>query len=431
MMLLMMAAASIASATIPVQMVDLDTKKPIAAHVIAWDEYFWSGWHSGSWSCFRAAGIVAQPSRSDLVLPAVTSTRAGEYPRHAQAFAFARGYCGVAQNDANGLRAGVPVTIRMRVSGDPPEYRLLYLAQAAQTVAVACGEQADRGFAKGMMDGILDEADSIAKDFHEQFLARRVHEASASLQSLQTQIRVSIFKPMIREHPGWSITERERDLDIGRNGSFKPPWCPDRNCAAGAPPRDTLIPPNPYDVNLRDEDGQTLLMNAAYDVDLPAVKLVLAHGADPGTLDRPGGLSALDMLLLRAEKDVHAGAPDGAELHLLRVANALAAAHGSLHPEHARLLAHPEEWKLDERAHAFWSTLAARVRKLPAREAFQPSCSAPELSQVRTLRLGTPARVSKERPERSTRRPGVAEMRWRQAQGRRTSRSRARGCAVR
>ena len=39
---LMMAVASIASATIPVQVVEGNANKPIVANVVAWEEYFWS-----------------------------------------------------------------------------------------------------------------------------------------------------------------------------------------------------------------------------------------------------------------------------------------------------------------------------------------------------------------------------------------------------
>jgi hypothetical protein len=154
-----------------------------------------------------------------------------------------------------------------------------------------------------------------------------------------------------------------------------------------------MVAPNPYDVDLRDEQGRTALMKAASEVNPSAIKLLQSFGADPNVLTRPGGFDALDLLLFRAEKDVGAGAPEGVELHLMRALDALIAGHPSLHPAHRQLLAHPETWKLDPRARAFWTAVASKVSSLPARNPFSPICSTPEL-HLATLGLGADVQVA-------------------------------------
>jgi len=398
------------SMSVPVQVLDAGTNTPIAAQVIAWEDYYWSGFHSGGHTCFRAAGADVLPPRSTVTLPEISldmSMKVGTSPRHASSLAFARGYCAVEPNsfvgfahddapggivslggDAKGLKPGSPLTIRTLASKEPAEFRLLYLAQVARQIATTCMELRDRNFAKGMMDSVLIEADSIANTFHERFLAARVHDAAALTTGSYKE--TVLFKPLHQLSSYSSQRNHEElklSLEIARTAPFLPPWC-ESGCAAGPPPRYTMVPPNPYDVNTRDEDGQTPLARATFDVNLPVMRILLSFGADPNVITRPGGFGALDFLLLRAARDVNTAAPDGVELHLMRALDLLLAAQPSIHPAHGDLLAHPEKWSVDGRARAFWMTMSAKLSWAPVREAFTPVCSASKLD-VETLKLGT------------------------------------------
>jgi hypothetical protein len=378
-------AIAMLSAALPMRVVDHDSGAPIAAHVVAWEHYHWTGFHSSGDTCFRAAAARIEPSGGTVVLPFSLATMwdIGSNPRRIESLTFESGYCAVRPYapEPNGMRPGDAATIRLRASNDAPERRLLYLREVASELTGICDNLKDRRFVEAMSAQILAEAQSLPRTFHERFLLQRIRETL-----LGTSERSFVFNPLVNV-----MTMSQGDVGKLREVLAWTRASPMFEGPSWQRPKHMFGPHEPFQIDLRADDGQTALMKAAGAVNLPAMQFLLEQGASSHILTQPGGLGALDVLLLRAERDVNVHAPNGVEVHLLRAVDVLLAANATLHAANLRLLSHPQEWKLDARAREFWTLAAGKMVSIPGRTEVIPACTARAI-EPQTLRLGAPPR---------------------------------------
>jgi hypothetical protein len=388
---MLLAAALLVSTAVPLRFTDAQTGAPLAAQAIAWEEYYVGHIHGHSDICFRTAGAAIPPGGGAVTLPASVNLQALASTRTVFTFAFARGHCAWApRTTAFGLdqRASPSAPIALRNSADPVEYRLRYLAAVASGARSSCLTESDRGFTAALGAEIVSEAQSIAKTHYERFLALRVREALA--EGERTRISGALASALRNSGPEQAVATLKKVLEFRRaSPTLTEQWCSNGYCQAVQPPKDMFQPVEPFHIDERAEDGYTGLMQAAQSMHIPAMQFLLDEGASVAVLTWPGGIGALDILLLRAEKDVNGYAPDGVEGHLLRAIDLLVKAKATLHAQNRRLLSHPEAWRLEARAQAFWSRVAERIASVPARDSPDPSCRALMLP-LPLLRLGTP-----------------------------------------
>lgn len=387
---MLLAAALLVATAVPLRFTDAQTGAPLAAQAIAWEEYFVSHLHGHSDICFRAAGAAIPPGGGAVTLPASLNVQALAAPRTVYSFGFARGHCAWAPRTiAFGLdqRASPSAPIALLNSADPVEYRLRYLAAVARGVRSSCFAVADRGFAAALGAEIISEAQSVAKTHYERFLAVGVREALEDGE--RTRISGALANALRHSAPEQAVATLKKVLEFRRaSPTLTEQWCSNGYCQQVQPPKDMFQPVEPFHIDERAEDGYTGLMQAAQSMHIPAMQFLLDEGASVAVLTWPGGIGALDVLLLRAEKDVNGYAPDGVEGHLLRAIDLLVKAKATLHAQNRRLLSNPGAWRLDPRAQAFWSRVAERIASVPARDSAEPSCRALSLP-LPLLRLGT------------------------------------------
>ena len=399
------AALPIGETALRVNVVDAQTGKAVGGTIIAASEsYYWSGFHSSGTTCFRAISrtLDSQNTADSLRLPAVdiiTSTKVVGDTRHIQLFIYRPGYCGSSpyasastagflkwanKNDPNGLwgftaslKPADTATIRMAPASDPPEHRLRHLVAISRAISAMCPDLPD-AFREAMVPALVKEANELASTPVERVLAAHVGEAL--LHSTQ---RKSLWAVYDLAAKGGDIEKLRLLLDWGKRdplfaNSYEIP-----GRGRGPTASMSMLPaPNAFPLeagfglNSRNERGFTPLMEAAQAMQVPAVSLLLEHGADINVVSGPGGYSALDLVLARARADVKESGSEGFEIQLLRFIDLMLAVKPAptIHPRYYSELAKSSDWKLTPHLAQFWKQVQERVIMLTPRDKVALTC---------------------------------------------------------
>lgn len=378
-----------------------------SAWIAANESYYWAGFHGSGTECFRAITAFVDPARPDepIVLPgtSIDSPRWVGSTRHIELFAYRPGYCaaqpyGAAsmvgfikwanEHDPGGLwgtvespRPGDELAIRMMPAADPPEHRLRHLKIAARVIAGSCYALGG-GYLAPMKAAMLAEASQLATTPLEKFL---MSEVGAAFDPIDTP-RKSLWVPLHGPASSGDVVTLRRMLDQGRTDPFfrseyTTPGSPYRSKLSLGPNQVTLG--TPLNVDDRNEQGLTALMEAARAMQPATAKILLESGADVNMVSGAGGYSALDLVVSRAADDVRESGTEGQEIHLLRMIDLLVKARPapSLHPRYREELTDPGRWQLGPHLREFWAEVRGRVVGLPARAAMATTCPIEEVAR--------------------------------------------------
>ena len=398
--------------SIEVTIVDEAGKAVPGAYVVAREFAYIGQFHGHRVTCTR--GDIAAPGAAvhEMRLPPAGIGHLSPGRTHSlEAAAYAPGYC-IGRSPATD-KAG---NVLLRATAAPPDearlHRLLLTANA-----VACNEWSARSRAnvQALAQAMRAEADAIARTRYEKSLAQRLATRLAEAAMLGpsdasiSPTVASFAQPFVRDfvvlpegsmvrfpsagEPNQMVVAATRGTAsvaasaaapaMPGPGSYAAPVPPPGMIAVKPPPAKPRLEircrhgaANACDLDERDAQGGTALAQYASDLNVEAVELLVAAGANPSIASPMPGADAIEAWMRRIMNGtVVAGSPDAARA--AAVIDALAASpKATLAPAlKADLASDPSQWR-----HAPPSALLLHAREVlapvPARAEASRACDA-------------------------------------------------------